>query len=263
MTKFRIPRTSREVTDKLGELGRLLTATEWTKAALVASVVRLAETRGGDRRSSSFKAGNGFETADEFANRGINGLRSKSTVTLYVQRWLDANHGVYPALGATVNLPDIEWPPTRTGTDGYESIQGAAHVLEQLIEKHGTQIIVEAVRRPEVADAVVRDRDAGSEVIRASGRRQAALPPPPEHRPGALSDVLLKLLQQVGAIAYEHQGKKLHENLLARHQDDIPWRPGEREAITERVNEGIRWGQNCQVLLAGVSDDDLARLLGE
>ena len=50
-------------------------------------------------------------SAQAFADLGIVGLRSHSTVRLYAMRWLDAHDGEHPEPGEAVELPEAEWPP--------------------------------------------------------------------------------------------------------------------------------------------------------
>jgi hypothetical protein len=80
-------------------------ATGWERAALVAAVVRMQPTRGGDRRSARF---HDAETTVAFADRGIPGLTSDTTVRRYIRRWL-AITGRYPRPGEHVTLPLTPW----------------------------------------------------------------------------------------------------------------------------------------------------------
>jgi len=193
MERFKIPRSVGGVTQELDQIGALLTATEWKRAALLAAVVRLP---GSGRPPAGEKAGSGFFTSVTFAEQGIKGLRSKGTVQLYVQRWLDANDGEYPELGKTITLPDIDWPPSRTGTDGYESEDGAQATVAKLIEKHGVDVIVDKLSDEQVGDLVKRATRTRTDVTREAYNEVSGetLPPPPfktppEVYPGMNSDV--------------------------------------------------------------------------
>lgn len=136
MTKIVIPASADAVVAELSGLGRLITAKKWERSALVASVVRL-----GDGQGTSSRTGRGFESARDFAARGIVGLSGTSSVTKYVQAWLDTHDGTYPRLGAAVVLPDGDFPPTRTGTDGDRTVDGMERRLSSLVEQHGLDAV--------------------------------------------------------------------------------------------------------------------------
>lgn len=127
---------------ELDGIQQLVSVKEWRRAAIVACFVRLDNKAG---RPSNRSEVTDFLTPAQFAELGINGLRSKTTVQMYVQRWVDAKFGEYPQPGAEVVLPDEPWPPSRGGTDGYESDEGAQRTVERIIEKHGTAPVVDAL----------------------------------------------------------------------------------------------------------------------
>jgi len=141
MATLKLQRTAKGVIDSIAEDSEWLTDRQWKLAAKLAAVVRLP----GSGSHNKQKPATGFLTCDEFAARGIRGLRKGDTVRLYVQRWLDANDGEYPELGKTVVLPDDEWPPTRTGTDGYESDEGLRRTIDRIVDKHGAATIASAI----------------------------------------------------------------------------------------------------------------------
>lgn len=148
MTSVTIPRSIRSAETKLAELGEIAVATEWHRAAIVAAFVQPA-SHGGNRRSSSES---NLESASAFAKRGIIGLSSTNSVLLYASAWLEKFPRPEP--GKKVTLPDDEWPPTRTGTDGYNSEEGAAKTIQKIVEKHGAKALATAVKAsPKVAEA--------------------------------------------------------------------------------------------------------------
>lgn len=168
MASIQIPRTAKAVVAELGTVGELLTATEWRKAALIASVVRLPGR--GARRE---EAGSSFFTAEQFADQRLAGLRSKDTVRLYVERWLAANDGAYPRLGAKVKLPTDEWPPSRTGTDGYESEDGLAKTVGRLIDKHGPEPIIKAVAKADPIAVAEEGERRRRQLVDDANRRES------------------------------------------------------------------------------------------
>lgn len=258
MTKIQVPRTPKGVMKELGEVGELLTATEWKRAALLASVVRLPG-RGARREERTTT----FFTANSFADLGITGLRSDKTVHLYVQRWLDANDGVYPELGSRVELPDLDWPPTRTGTDGYGSGAGAARMIERIVEKHGPEVIAAAVRRPDIARAVDRDQEASREVLKASVARA---PRPTAREPSGAAGDLLNATQVMvvnavvaGLVRKAHE---LHGELTKHPMSDYPWRPNARELLLHDLDDVIRLvNESKEMLTVEVTDEALRDLL--
>jgi hypothetical protein len=168
-----IPATLEEAADQLSGLGSLITKAKWERAAIVAAYVRLDEVNGRNAR----KAANGgsFETPVQFAERGILGLRSATSVRKYVQAWLDEHDGKYPSPGK-VTIPIREFPAMRTGTDGFDSLPGAVTTIEQMVEKHGVDTVAQVIlATPKVADDVYRkvidrrvaevDRGPGGESI--------------------------------------------------------------------------------------------------
>jgi hypothetical protein len=140
MKSITIPATPGQVDSELLDLGGLITAKKWHRAALVAARVRLGEGQG-----TSSRSGRGYESASTFAERRIVGLASTTSVSKYVQAWLDTHDGEYPAYGQRVTIPDTEFPPMRTGTDGYESDEGAVKTVRRIVEKHGSDVIAKAV----------------------------------------------------------------------------------------------------------------------
>lgn len=103
---LRVPSTIDDAADHLNAIGY---ATDWQRAAIVATFVQVEPTRGGDRRSG-IKLNSEFETTETFALRGIVGLRSAQTVRVYALAWLD--RFPRPKPGALVPIPDEPWPPT-------------------------------------------------------------------------------------------------------------------------------------------------------
>lgn len=110
MSAFTLPTDIDAAAASLGRLGELATATEWKRAAIVATFVR-TDSKGG--RPGNLPDPSGFETPNQFARRGIIGLSSHTTVTIYARAWLDRYDR--PAPGQRIDLPDEPWPPTQLG----------------------------------------------------------------------------------------------------------------------------------------------------
>jgi hypothetical protein len=159
--KITLPKDETEYDDRMAITGRLLTAVGWERAALVAMKV---EPNFGDSKPRVAGTSH-LESARTYSERGYHGLKSKDTVLLYARAWLD--RFPRPNWGESVKLPTIEFPPTRQGTDGYETQSGAKVTLDRLIDKHGATVIGDAIlESPEIAEIAARalnervDRDA-------------------------------------------------------------------------------------------------------
>lgn len=140
--RINIPASIEDATERLTGIESLLTAQRWERAAIVAAFVRLND---GPGRPPGTSNGVHFSIRD-FAELRINGLRSHMTVQTYVNRWLEANEGVYPEPGDAVFLPDdSEWESTRTGTNGHNSTQGMQETITAMTETHGADAVADAI----------------------------------------------------------------------------------------------------------------------
>ena len=106
-TTVTLPASLDDAVAELTGIGELLTATEWHRAAIIASFVRLDIGRGGRETADSSH----FVSARRFADLGVRGLSHHSTVAHYVQCWLEAHGDNYPPRGRTIELPADPWPP--------------------------------------------------------------------------------------------------------------------------------------------------------
>jgi hypothetical protein len=160
--KIRIPRSIKGVTAALEGIGQLITAKDWERSALVYAVT---EPGTAGRPTGNRSESNDYLSLREFADLGINGLRSAGTVSVYRQAWqtaVDEGYAKPAVLGHNVDLPDpVEhpFPPTGNGRG----------IADAFAPDATPAVKQEAARRlladPEVA-AIVRDPVAGSEVRR-------------------------------------------------------------------------------------------------
>lgn len=98
--------------DQLDGLSRLLLASDWEKAAIVAAFVEEAEKPGPQSSTRTSRT----LTPGEFAALGIVGLKSKDTVRKYVRAWMQ-HVGTRPTPGEPVALPRIPFPALRERSD--------------------------------------------------------------------------------------------------------------------------------------------------
>lgn len=105
-TVFNVPSSLAKAKSELGALGKLLTVTEWERAATVWAFTY--EGRGGPRTGNKTSQ----LSIREFAELGIQGLTSRPSVTAYRDQWkrameLAGASDVQP--GDTIRLPNLEW----------------------------------------------------------------------------------------------------------------------------------------------------------
>jgi hypothetical protein len=101
-----IPASPQEAEARLVELGPLATAIEWERGFIVYALTKPG--RSGPQNSASF----GRLSFSRFAEKGIHGLRSHTSVSAYwraVQRAIDAGIAPEVTLGDEVELPEVAW----------------------------------------------------------------------------------------------------------------------------------------------------------
>jgi hypothetical protein len=107
--QFDIPPDPSAADGLAGELGELATAAEWKRAAIVYARVRVQDCQG---RPAGETVNPDRLSPEQYAQRGIHGLRSKTTVRAYWRAWDNAvAEGLAQpvSLGDTVELPEAEW----------------------------------------------------------------------------------------------------------------------------------------------------------
>ena len=102
--------------DELHGVGRLLTASDWERAAIVAAFVE-PMNNGGDRRSISRRTATDSLTPNQFAALGIAGLKSDNTVRRYVEAWQSTGLP-RPTPGEPVALPSEPFPKSWERPEG-------------------------------------------------------------------------------------------------------------------------------------------------
>ena len=130
---IRIP-TKAELSTRLEGVGRLVTAREWERAAIVAAYVE-THPRGSKRMSVS-----------DFAKLGIVGLSSPGTVHFYLNRWLDSHNHIHPEPGAEVELPEAPWEPRAVPSPISDKLD-ADEAVRALVQRHGSEVMASVVER--------------------------------------------------------------------------------------------------------------------
>lgn len=151
MATIKIP-TAKQLANRLGGLDRLLTAKKWERAAIIWAFTT-SDDKGGRPNATDPESGRFPVPVREFARLGFAGLVKPDTVTIYRQRWQEAiDSGAAPSVapGDEIELPDMPWPPTRTGTDG-------DHKVESRVEKVTEYLADPEVRADERVVAVVSE----------------------------------------------------------------------------------------------------------
>ncbi len=235
--KITIPATIEEAVTALGGLEALLTAKEWQRAAIVAAFVKPGLRKRQGR----------FMTSSQFGDLRINGLQTDKTIVLYAQRWLDAHDGIHPEPGAQVALPEDPWPITRTGTDGYDSEEGAVETIKKLTRKHPTAITKAAGESDEVAeataDAVEQSDPVRSKVTRRATKRNE------EHRTRIKEKV--KPLQETA-----DKIRESYEETETGHSDPT------LQSVVHLIRDA-HMAETVWALAGGTADADLVNALSE
>jgi hypothetical protein len=148
MSKFIIPGDPDKADDLAGELGELVTACEWKRAAIVYARVQVQD--GAGRPTENITSDN-YLTPSEYAKRGIHGLRSQTTIRAYWRAWHDAiaeGLAELVELGDEVELPDAEW-------NDYYKIQNRSTPPYYIPDSDGAEVEnepVEGERRSNVVE---------------------------------------------------------------------------------------------------------------
>lgn len=193
MAMIKIP-TAKQLANRLGGLDRLLTAKEWERAAIVWAFT----TNDGRGRPEKMPENRHLFPLPiaEFARLGFAGLAKRDTVATYRQRWQEAiDSGAAPSVkpGDEIELPDLPWPPTRTGTDGDVKVESRVEKVTEYLadpevrnnERVATAVseaaaqqaparrvaqVREALADPMVADQVMSNVHTRAQVHKATER---------------------------------------------------------------------------------------------
>lgn len=285
MTTIKIP-TAEQLNVALGGLDRLLTAKEWERAAIVYAFTT-NEDKGGrpenlsDRGQVSFPA-----SISAFAGLGFAGLLKRQTVAMYRSRWQDAiDQGLASPVspGDEIELPDVEWPPTRTGTDGDAKVEsriqkvteylsdpevrGDERVAEVVAKVAATQDperrvqqVREALADPVVAEEVMSDVATRVHADRASDSARGSM----EGRARARNDAdpVVSGLDRTIAVAHLLE----HINRIPERIEALPavaeLTTEQRESISQAAGQMIGYASRIRDLLASGDVDWDAELKG-
>lgn len=181
-SKVQVPASLDEAIADLNGLGSLLTAKQWSRAAIVYAFTepdngaRRAQTKSEDSDLGySYKA---------FAALGITGLRDEETVAWVHGAWQDAiddGQAVPSAPGDSVTLPEREFPKhprTRTSYDGFRAqVEKNPEAVRELVRdepEFAVKLAQQIIETPSVRHAVE------SKLAEPIFERDAQQRPPPE-----------------------------------------------------------------------------------
>jgi hypothetical protein len=213
----------------------------------------------------------------EFAAREIPGLKKEGTVRIYIQAWqdaIDAGKAAEPRWGKTIALPDMPFPRTRTGTDGFSSPKGAAKTIERIQAQHGAgvfvaalkanpQIAVEAAKDPDVAAAIAGDKDSELSVMRAQGAKASARGAGHRSTRAEPMEPFARALVMLNLLALRQDAEAMAKVAMTDFTGAYVWRPGEKEKVLAQLDDVAEIIGNVRtVLTTEVSDDALAEFLG-
>lgn len=130
MAHIAIPASIEGARKELEGIESLLTAKGWERAAIVYA---FTEPQQGKRTSTNSRGGP--MTIQAFSDLGINGLKTIDSVRKYRNEWEQAvkrGETKESAPGMKVKLPDRDFPPTRTGTNGVSTPEGARKRVQEM-----------------------------------------------------------------------------------------------------------------------------------
>jgi hypothetical protein len=159
-----MPETVEDAANRCGQLTRLATATEWELAAILATHVNPGEGQGTSVTSDRSRK-SGISAREFVETYKIRSLKSHNTILKYVAIWTE-HVGTRPKPGEVIKLPTKDWPGTRTGTNGYNTVEGATTTVKNIAEKHGSAPFTQAARQSRKAHSAQQD------AIRSENTRQ-------------------------------------------------------------------------------------------
>lgn len=224
---IKIPRTTNKVVAELDGVSRLITAKQWERAALVASVVRLDKGHGGREETST--SGH-FESAREFARRGIVGLSSPESVSKYVRAWLSQNDGQYPKLGAKVTLPEVEFPGD-PGDEGSRVSTDPTVAVRQVVARHGAKAIAQALNADVNLAAQVQVEQVRDAQVGRRGVTQEEIDQGRQHVADVRSAMTRSLGSDTAVDALRSAAARLGEAIVEKEQFGIQHPDQEAEAL--------------------------------
>jgi len=250
-----IPRTIAEVEKSLGALGRLISAQEWERAAIVAT---FAEEGRPGRPAAGENGGNPpFISYRAFAAKGIVGLTNHETVKHYVTCWLSQRDR--PTPGEVVDLTGLPtFPPNLTvgagpGDKGGMTPERRDGLMAAGVEagmKAGSKVVDIAANPKSMALAIIND-DATAEAARLAlqardlGKRTgvdmgAALTAKPSEGPWSpvYTQVQHSCVNSIGRLGAHADA----------HPDELP-------QVLSALDAIIEYATSMRDQIAGVPDD--------
>jgi hypothetical protein len=171
MSTFQVPASLDDAVEQLEAIGRIVTAREWERAAILATYVMPDSGHGGRTQTGSSAH---LVSAREFAERGIHGLRSHHTVLRYVNAWLDKRSRPRP--GQTVSLRGLgPWPPDleAPGRNIADGSRREALVKEAEAAGTGASKVIDIASNPKaLAAAITADEKTAAAAAEALINRE-------------------------------------------------------------------------------------------
>ena len=172
-TTVTIPANIDEAGVALDGLGRLATATDWERSAIVYAFTYLP----GSGRFAEVNVSNDVYTCGDFADLGFHGLRTESTVRFYHRCWVEGGTNLDLKPGDEITLPTTGFPPKPMGTHGYDSEAGLATTLKKAVEKHGsatvTKTLLNVASPDDVDETLALDEQRVRRINAAVSRRHS------------------------------------------------------------------------------------------
>lgn len=190
-----IPSTTEEAVEQLGNLGRLISASKWERAAIITMLV--GPPTGPGRKPLHVKV---FPyTIEGLRDLGVHGLRSNATITHYRNQW--CNVRPVPKPGEEVDLDGLgEWTGTNTAKrrEEREAEAVAPPTPEAITKAIMSDPKAQEAAREAVGDAL--ERDARAAIISVGGdpdNRKTVPDPVPRYK--RLLDRIFADVMELGA----------------------------------------------------------------
>jgi hypothetical protein len=215
--KINVPKTVKEAQAALSDLDDLITAKEWSRAAIVWAFTEQRQGRRSDLAGVPAKL-----SVTEFAKLGIHGLRDRGTVVAYREAWEWAviNHGAPDHVpGDRIELPDIEWPGRQDGSGQRRYVEADPSALAR------------AMGRGKIdAESFAQDIDA--DTAAAIVGRIA------EDRPGIVAEAVAQSGDAARAVARNARAREAVEDEGIQVRANQPMTKAEQEAMEKKVRRG-------------------------
>lgn len=235
MSTIKIPATIEEATASLTSIDGLVTAKEWSRAAIVFAFTR---NDGRGRPAAAVNARDGAFTMKQFADLKVTGLTKRDTVARYRKAWEQAvadGHATEVEAGQKAMLPDVPWADYYTTLEhpGYQRANSDALILQAQEDEVGPSKVIDIAKNPKAMAAAIK-----ADPALAAAAADAILAAPDAIRSGALEHLAAaELDQRVAAHKARQEKDELLQELPERVRRDMGRKLGhDTDQATDYIN---------------------------